>query len=81
MASYITDDCIGCGNCEPECPCGAIHQCNDVYVVDPELCGDCITTGVCVGVEICPTEAIVPAASMHLDTSTAAGAVPMAVAV
>ncbi len=64
MASTITDDCIGCGNCEPECPCGAISKAGDVYVVDPETCGDCLTTGGCVGVEICPTEAIIPAAAV-----------------
>ncbi len=61
MASAITDDCIGCGNCEPECPCGAISKAGEVYVVDPAVCTDCITTGGCVGVEICPTEAIVAA--------------------
>jgi ferredoxin len=61
MASAITDDCIGCGNCEPECPCGAISKAGEVYVVDPQACTDCVTTGGCVGVEICPTEAIVAA--------------------
>lgn len=60
MASTITDDCIGCGNCEPECPCGAISKAGDVYVVDPEICGDCVAAGGCIGVEICPTEAIIP---------------------
>ncbi len=61
MASTITDDCIGCGNCEPECPCGAISKAGEAYVVDPEVCTDCVTTGGCVGVEICPTEAIIAA--------------------
>jgi len=61
MASTITDDCIGCGNCEPECPCGAISEADEVYVVDPEIRGDCVAIGGCVGVEICPTDAIVPA--------------------
>ncbi len=61
MASTITDDCIGCGNCEPECPCGAISKAGDVYVVDPEICGDCVAVGGCIGVEVCPTEAIIAA--------------------
>lgn len=26
MAIYITDDCINCGACEPECPNNAIYQ-------------------------------------------------------
>jgi len=64
MASTITDDCIGCGNCEPECPCGAISKADEVYVVDPEVCGDCVAIGGCVGVEICPTDAIVPAVAV-----------------
>ena len=61
MASTITDDCIGCGNCEPECPNGAVSQAGDVYVIDPDRCDDCVETGGCGGVAICPTEAIVPA--------------------
>lgn len=70
MATTITDDCIGCGNCEPECPCGAISKAGEVYVVDPHVCTDCVTTGGCVGVEICPTEAIV-AASAAVAAATA----------
>ena len=61
MASTITDDCIGCGNCEPECPNGAVSQAGDVYVIDPDRCDDCVETGGCGGVEICPTEAIIAA--------------------
>ncbi len=75
MASAITDDCIGCGNCEPECPCGAISKAGEVYVVDPEVCTDCVTTGGCVGVEICPTEAIVASAAAAAATAMAAAAV------
>jgi ferredoxin len=26
MALYITDDCINCGACEPECPNTAIYE-------------------------------------------------------
>jgi ferredoxin len=70
MASTITDDCIGCGNCEPGCPCGAISRADEVYVVDPEMCGDCVATGGCVGIAICPTEAII-AAAMAGATMTA----------
>ena len=52
MAHVISDECISCGACIPECPVDAISV-GDIYVVDPTLCNDC---GACV--EVCPTEAI-----------------------
>ena len=42
MATYITRDCINCGACEPECPNDAISQGDDVYVIEPELCTECV---------------------------------------
>ena len=36
MATMITDECINCGACEPECPNSAITQGDDIYVIDPE---------------------------------------------
>jgi ferredoxin len=36
MALIITDECINCDVCEPECPNGAISQGEDIYVIDPE---------------------------------------------
>jgi ferredoxin len=42
MATRITDDCINCGACEPECPNSAISQGDDIYVIDPELCTECV---------------------------------------
>ena len=38
MANKITEDCINCGACEPECPNGAISQGDGTYVVDPSKC-------------------------------------------
>lgn len=55
MAYKITDDCIMCGACEPECPEGAISEGEDKYVIDPEMCTDC---GSCA--EVCPVDACVP---------------------
>ena len=42
MATMITNDCINCGACEPECPNNAIRQGDPVYVIDPKLCTDCV---------------------------------------
>lgn len=42
MATMITTECINCGACEPECPNNAISQCEEIYVVDPLLCTECV---------------------------------------
>jgi ferredoxin len=42
MATFITDDCINCGACEPECPNDAISEGDDIYVIDPDLCTECV---------------------------------------
>ena len=54
MAYKVTDACVNCGACEPECPVEAISEQNGLRWIDPAKCQDC---GACVGV--CPTEAIV----------------------
>jgi ferredoxin len=42
MALKITDACINCDVCEPECPNGAISQGPEIYVIDPAGCTECI---------------------------------------
>ncbi len=42
MATRITDACINCGACLPECPNGAISQGEEIYVIDPALCTECV---------------------------------------
>ncbi len=42
MATMITEECINCGACEPECPNEAITQQDDLYVIDPILCTECV---------------------------------------
>jgi len=42
MATMITSECINCGACEPECPNEAITQQDDLYVIDPVLCTECV---------------------------------------
>jgi ferredoxin len=59
MALYITDECINCDVCEPECPNGAISQGDEIYVIDPTLCTECVghfEASQCV--EVCPVDCI-----------------------
>ena len=53
MAYVISDSCVSCGTCEPECPVGAISQGDTQYNIDADACVEC---GTCAGV--CPTGAI-----------------------
>lgn len=60
MALMITDECINCDVCEPECPNGAISQGDEIYVIDPHLCTECVghyDTPQCV--EVCPVDCII----------------------
>ncbi len=41
MALMITDECINCDVCEPECPNQAIAMGERVYVIDPARCTEC----------------------------------------
>ncbi|MEA5135970.1 MAG: 4Fe-4S binding protein [Candidatus Fimivivens sp.] len=52
MAYVITDACISCGACEPECPVNAISAGDSKYVIDANTCIEC---GACAGV--CPVSA------------------------
>lgn len=59
MALKITEECINCDVCEPECPNKAISQGPDYYVIDPNLCTECVghfDMPQCV--EVCPVECI-----------------------
>lgn len=42
MALIITDECINCDVCEPECPNGAIYQGEEIYEIDPSKCTECV---------------------------------------
>ena len=59
MALMITDICINCDVCEPECPNGAIFQGEEIYEIDPALCTECVghfDTPQCI--EVCPVDCI-----------------------
>ena len=56
IVSYrITEECIVCGACLPECPEEAIIEGSDRYIINPDKCGDC---GNCA--EVCPVGACLP---------------------
>ena len=42
MALMITDDCINCDVCEPECPNQAISMGEEHYEIDPDKCTECV---------------------------------------
>ncbi|WP_423063485.1 YfhL family 4Fe-4S dicluster ferredoxin [Candidiatus Paracoxiella cheracis] len=42
MALKITDECINCDVCEPECPNDAIYQGEDIYEIDTDRCTECV---------------------------------------
>jgi len=42
MALMITDECINCDVCEPECPNAAISQGPEIYVIDASKCTECV---------------------------------------
>ncbi len=59
MALFINDECIACDACVPECPNDAISEGDPIYVIDPNLCTECVgffDEPQCVAV--CPTDAI-----------------------
>jgi len=59
VALKITEECINCDVCEPECPNEAISMGEDFYVIDPIRCTECVghfDTPQCV--EVCPVDCI-----------------------
>jgi ferredoxin len=59
MALMITDQCINCDVCEPECPNGAISMGVEIYEIEPEKCTECVghySEPQCV--VVCPVECI-----------------------
>jgi ferredoxin len=60
MAMMITDECIVCGACEPECPVDAISEGDIIFEIDADACVECegyYDTSACV--DVCPVECIV----------------------
>ena len=68
MALMITDDCINCDVCEPECPNQAISLGPEIYVIDPARCTECVghfDEPQCV--QVCPV-ACIPVNPQHVET-------------
>lgn len=42
MALMITQECINCDVCEPECPNDAIYMGEHIYEIDPLKCTECV---------------------------------------
>ena len=60
MAMKITEECIACGACEPECPVQAITEGDDIFVIDADACVECeghYDAPQCL--EVCPVESVV----------------------
>ncbi|MBA7519287.1 Ferredoxin [subsurface metagenome] len=59
MALIITDECISCDACIAECPNEAISEGDPIYIINPDLCTECVgfyDEPQCVNV--CPVDAI-----------------------
>lgn len=68
MALMITDDCINCDVCEPECPNQAISLGPEIYVIDPAKCTECVghfDEPQCV--QVCPV-ACIPVNPAHIES-------------
>ena len=68
MALKITDQCINCDVCEPECPNGAISMGEEIYVIDWRRCTECVghfDEPQCR--EVCPVDCI-PLDPEHAET-------------
>jgi len=68
MALIITDECINCDVCEPECPNGAISPGESIYVIEPRRCTECVghfDEPQCV--QVCPVSCI-PVNPAYVET-------------
>ena len=74
MAYKISEECISCGACEPECPNAAIKEGDSTFVIDPEKCTECVgsySTSKCA--ETCPVSACVPDPGPQRNQRAASG--------
>ena len=68
MALFITDECINCDVCEPECPNDAISMGVEIYEIDPHRCTECVGHfGEPQCVQVCPV-ACIPINPAYVET-------------
>lgn len=63
MSLYITDECINCDLCVPECPNDAITMGKVYYGINADLCTECegfYDEPQCI--PVCPVDCILPLA-------------------
>jgi ferredoxin len=68
MALMITEQCINCDVCEPECPNQAIFMGEEIYQIDPNRCTECVghfDEPQCV--QVCPVSCI-PIHPQHIES-------------
>ena len=71
MALRITDQCINCDVCEPECPNDAISMGEEIYVINWQKCTECVghfEQPQCR--EVCPVDCI-PLDEAHVESREA----------
>jgi ferredoxin len=71
VALRITDQCINCDVCEPECPNQAISMGEEIYVIDWRKCTECVghfEQPQCR--EVCPVDCI-PLDEVHVESREA----------
>ena len=59
MALYVDETCIACGACEPECPTTSITEGDEIFMIDPNTCVECVghfDAPRCI--EVCPVDCI-----------------------
>jgi ferredoxin len=69
VALLITDECINCDVCEPECPNEAISMGVEIYQIDPGKCTECVghfDEPQCV--QVCPVSCI-PIDPQHMESN------------
>lgn len=69
MSLMITEDCINCNACVDECPNDAISEGESIYVINADLCTECVgffDEPQCINV--CPVEDTIIPDPEHQET-------------